>query len=53
MTPLLLLLIFLFTLSENTIKTIWERRATEWHQFVGNTGSSDLNRFYQSDPVLC
>ena len=38
--------------SNMLIKSKWNEKAFEWDNFVGEHGEGDINRFYQSDPVL-
>ena len=31
---------------------LWNKKAKEWDVYLGENGEKDLNRFYQSDPIL-
>ncbi|MEI6805493.1 MAG: methyltransferase domain-containing protein [Myxococcaceae bacterium] len=34
------------------ITRVWDEKAKEWKNYVLSDGTGDINRFYQSDPVL-
>ncbi|MBH1989185.1 MAG: tetratricopeptide repeat protein [Myxococcaceae bacterium] len=41
------------TTADQEFATVWKgTRTSEWDDYVGHEGQGDLNRFYQSDPVL-
>lgn len=48
----LLFTVLIFAEATDEVKSVWNQKAQQWEDFVGLNGEKDLNRKYQSDPVL-